>query len=115
MSLGWTLQISAETRRRGEAGPEFTLEGDLAGANQVTLVAHEDDGSLRLRLPQEESQLGGAVETAPVGHWKHQDAHLAQQRRQVLSDRMSEGWFSEMISSFSVITQPRIRGCDEHI
>lgn len=49
-------------------GPQFTLESDLAGANQVTLVAHEDDGSLRLRLPQEESQLGGAVETAPVGH-----------------------------------------------
>lgn len=47
---------------------EFTLEGDLAGANQVALVAHEDDGSLRLRLPQEESQLGGAVETAPVRH-----------------------------------------------
>lgn len=63
---------------------ELTLTGDLTGANEVALVPHKDDGSLWLSLPQQKSQLGSAVEAAPVRHWEHQDAHLAQQRRQVL-------------------------------
>lgn len=46
----------------------LTLRGDLTRANEVTLVTDEDDGSLGLSLPQEESELGGAVETTPVSH-----------------------------------------------
>lgn len=63
------------------------MTGDFTGAHQVALVTHEDDGSLWLSLPQEKSQLSGAMETAPVGHRKHQDANLTLQRRQVLQRR----------------------------
>jgi len=63
----------------------LTLGADLPRAHQVALVAHEDDGSLRLRLPEEQPQLGGPVEAPPVGHREHQHADLAAQRRQVLS------------------------------
>lgn len=65
----------------------LTLRGDLPRADQVALITDEDDGRLGLILPQEEPQLSGAVETASVRHREHQDAHLAQQSRQVLSDR----------------------------
>lgn len=68
MSPSRKLQISADNSTEESRAGSFTLEGNFAGANQVTFVAHKDDGGLRLRLPQEESQLGGAVETAPVGH-----------------------------------------------
>lgn len=64
----------------------LTLRGDLARANEVALITDEDDWSLWLSLPQEKSELSGAVETTPVSHWKHQDAHLTQQSRQVLRD-----------------------------
>lgn len=60
------------------------MTGDLTRAHQVALVAHEDDGSLRLNLPQQETQLSGAVEAAPVGHRKHQHANLTLQSGQVL-------------------------------
>lgn len=60
------------------------MRADLARAHQVTLVTHEDDGSLRLSLPQEKPQLSGAVETAPVGHGEHQDTNFTLQSRQVL-------------------------------
>lgn len=45
-----------------------TLRGDLTRANEVALITDQDDGSLWLSLPQEESQLSSAVETAPVSH-----------------------------------------------
>lgn len=74
--------IQDELRQEG-----FTLRADLTCAHEVTLVTHEDDGSLRLRLPQEKPQLSGAVETAPVGHREHQDTNLTLQSRQVLKRR----------------------------
>ena len=55
----------------------LTLGADLTRADEVALVAHEDDGSLRLSLSQEEPELSGAVETPPVGHREHQNTHLA--------------------------------------
>lgn len=36
------------------------------------------------RLPEDEAELGGAVETSPVCHREHQDNHLTLQCRQVL-------------------------------
>lgn len=73
----------------------LTLGGDLARANEVALIPDEDDGGLGLSLPQEKPELSGAVETTPVGHWKHQDTHLTQQSRQVLRDtqRPYSGWY----------------------
>lgn len=37
-----------------------------------------------LRLPEEEAELGGAVETSPVSHREDEDAHVALQSGQVL-------------------------------
>lgn len=70
--------------QRGKTEVGVTLKGDLTRANEVALVADEDDGCLGLSLPQQKSELSGAVEATPVSHRKHQDAHLAQQGRQVL-------------------------------
>ena len=67
-----------------------TLCADLSRADQVALVAHEDDGSVRLCLPQEQADLRGAVEAAAVRQREHQDAHLALQRRQVLSIKYTQ-------------------------
>lgn len=47
-------------------GLVITLCADLARAHQVTLVAHEDDGSVGLALPQQQAQLRCTVETASV-------------------------------------------------
>lgn len=49
-------------------GVHPTLIGDLARANEVTLITDEDDGSLGLGLSQEKPELSGAVETTPVSH-----------------------------------------------
>lgn len=46
----------------------LTLSGDLTRPNEVTLITDEDDGSLGLSLPQEKSELSGAVKTTPVSH-----------------------------------------------
>lgn len=70
--------------------PLPTVGADLPRADEVTLVAHEDDGSVRQRLPEEQAELRGAVEAAAVRQREHQDAHLALQRRQVLSITHSE-------------------------
>lgn len=57
--------------------PPPTLGADLPGADQVALVAHQDDRCLWLGLPEEEAELGGAVEASPVRHGEDQDAHVA--------------------------------------
>lgn len=46
----------------------LTLRGDLTRADEVTLITDQDDGRLRLGLPEEKSELSGTVETTPVGH-----------------------------------------------
>lgn len=71
----------------------LTLRGDLARANQVTLITYEDDGSLWLSLPQEKPELSGAVETSPISHRKHEDTHLTLQSRQVLGEAEADAQF----------------------
>lgn len=83
MNAAWNQSFAIKE----DSKVHLTLSSDLTCANKVTLITDEDDGSLRLILPQEESQLGGTVETPPVGHWKHQDTHLTLQHRQVLRGR----------------------------
>lgn len=39
---------------------------------------------MRLGLPEEEAELGGAMEASPVGHREDEDAHVALQRGQIL-------------------------------
>lgn len=80
------MRARGASEATGEAGGERkrTLSRDLARANQVALVTDEDYGSLRLRLSQEETELGRAMETAPVGHGEHQDTHFTLESRQVL-------------------------------
>ena len=56
------------TRWRVEQDARLTLRGDLTCADKVTLITNEDDGSLGLSLSQKQSELGGAVEAAPVSH-----------------------------------------------
>lgn len=64
--------------------PLPTLWADFTGADKVALVAHQDDWQVWLGLPEEEAELGGAVETSPVSHWEDQDTHIALQSGQVL-------------------------------
>lgn len=55
------------------------MTGDLTCADKVTFIANEDYGSVGLGLSQEETELSGSVETAPVSHRKHQDTYLTLQ------------------------------------
>lgn len=64
--------------------PLPTLWADFTGADKVALVAHQDDWRVWLGLPEEEAELGGAVETSPVSHREHQDTHVTLQSGQVL-------------------------------
>lgn len=61
-----------------------TFIADFTGTDKVALVPHQDDWCLRLGLPEEEAELGGAVETSPVSHREDKDAHIALQSGQVL-------------------------------
>lgn len=45
-----------------------TLAADFTGTNKVALVSHQDDWCVWLGLPEEEAELGGAVEASPVSH-----------------------------------------------
>lgn len=64
--------------------PLPTIWADFTGADKVALVAHQDDWCVWLGLPEEEAELGGAVETSPVSHWEDQDTHITLQSGQVL-------------------------------
>lgn len=48
--------------------PPHTLIADFTGTDKVTLVSHQDDWCVWLGLPEEEAELGGAVEASPVSH-----------------------------------------------
>lgn len=61
-----------------------TFAAYFTGTDEVTLVPRQDDGRLRLGLPEQEAELRGAVEASPVGHGEDQDAHVALQSGQVL-------------------------------
>lgn len=73
---------SAATRRVPSTARTFAA--DFAGTDKVALVPRQDDGRLRLGLPEEEAELRRAVEASPVGHGEDQDAHVALQSGQVL-------------------------------
>ncbi|TNN74470.1 hypothetical protein EYF80_015250 [Liparis tanakae] len=64
----------------------LTFCADFTGAHKVALVAHQDDGRVRLGLPEEEAELGDAVETPPVSHREHQDTHVTVESGEVLVD-----------------------------
>lgn len=64
--------------------PRRTLVADFTGPDKVALVPHQDDWRVRLGLPEEEAELGGAVEAPSVSYREDEDAHVALQRRQVL-------------------------------
>lgn len=61
-----------------------TFAADFTGTDEVALVPRQDDGRLRLGLPEQEAELRSAVEASPVGHREDQDAHVALQCGQVL-------------------------------
>lgn len=73
----------ARLHRRRAALPR-TFAADFPGTDEVALVPRQDDGRLRLGLPEQEAELRGAVEASPVGHGEDQDAHVALQGGQVL-------------------------------
>lgn len=64
--------------------PLRTLAADFPGPDEVALVPHQDDWRVWLGLPEEEAELGGAMEAPSVGHREDEDAHVALQRGQVL-------------------------------
>lgn len=64
-----------------------TLVADFTGTNKVALVSHQDDWCVWLGLPEEEAELGGAVEASPVSHREDEDAHVTLQSGQVLRRR----------------------------
>lgn len=66
--------------------PKRTLVADFTGPDKVALVPHQDDWCLRLGLPEEEAELGSAMEASPVSHREDEDAHVALQRGEVLTD-----------------------------
>lgn len=56
-----------------------TFAADFTGTDEVAFVPRQDDGRLRLGLPEEEAELRCAVEAASVGHGEDQDAYVALQ------------------------------------
>lgn len=48
--------------------PRHTLAADFPGPDEVALVPHQDDRRVWLGLPEEEAELGGAMEAPSVGH-----------------------------------------------
>lgn len=63
-----TLLQHAEKSVSTPSLPLHTLIADFTGTDKVALVSHQDDWCVWLGLPEEEAELGGAVETSPVGH-----------------------------------------------
>lgn len=79
-----SAEVSPSSVELQSPPPRRTFAADFPGADEVAFVPRQDDGRLRLGLPEEEAELRGAVEAAAVGHGEDQDAHVALQSGQVL-------------------------------
>lgn len=56
----------------------LTLHSDLSGPDQVTLIAHKDDGNVfcLADAAQGDAELGSGVEAGAVSHGIHDDVRV---------------------------------------